>query len=122
MTLGRTDWVIALATGSAICEIWGTITVWLSYQRSARFSDDLSKLIRDARIKDNPPLDSKERLVKDLARWADPIDLEMVRDQSRSSMLALLENFRKRWWITTGLTGYILGAILGLIAVVVGVS
>lgn len=102
MTPDQSHWVIILASASAVFEIWGTITVLVSYFRSASVAEAIWKAASGS---------GGFVARQSLAPWAD-----------LSELATLAGPLRKKLWITLGLLAYILGAIFGLLAVIVGVS
>lgn len=114
--------VVILAGLSAVCEIWGTITVWIAYNRSANVGDSIRREMRQAKIDELPRLmESKDDFVRMMARFADPSEVQVVREQNRKAVLTLSHPLRKSRSMTAGLAAYILGAIFGLGAVIAGV-
>ena len=43
----RAIWIVVLSSLAAVSEILGTVTVWMTYRRSARTSEFISEQIRD---------------------------------------------------------------------------
>jgi hypothetical protein len=116
--------VIVLASISAMCEFWGTGTVWMSYRRSARVGDTIRHEIAYARTEIGPD-ERKQKLSESVnlaAKYRDPFELQKVQLANIEQLETLAAPLATRWWITSGLVAYFVGAILGLVAVIVGVS
>jgi hypothetical protein len=124
MTGDQRDWVIVLATVSAICEFWGTGTVWLSYRRSARVGDNIRNEIVTAKAQIGPDERGKPlpELVNLAARFRDPFELQQVQLANLDQLETLAAPLATSWWIASGLVAFLLGAVLGLVAVIIGVS
>lgn len=102
MTADQRDWIIILASASAICDVWGTIVVLVSYFQSASAAES----IWNAAYAKNGWVARQS-----LAQWA-----------SFPELANAVQPLRKKRWMTFGLFAYIFGAIFGLIAVILGVT
>jgi len=124
MTPDQTDWVIALASTSAVCEFWGTGTVWAAYRRSARLGNTIRREIEGVRAESEGPTRKKRLsdMINLAAKYRDPFELQKEQLANLDQLETLASPLAKSFWMTSGLVAYFVGAILGLLAVIVGVA
>jgi hypothetical protein len=117
MTPDQRDWVIAFASASAICEIWGTITVWISYRRSAKVGDAIKTMFTQFEI------DQRNRtLIDQIPQWSSNSEFVNAMKRTMSTFSDISDTLTKKWWMTAGFWAYVFGALFGVAAVIAGVS
>ncbi|HUX05253.1 MAG TPA: hypothetical protein VMV53_10170 [Acidimicrobiales bacterium] len=112
--------VIVLATLSALCEIAGTVTVLMTYRRTARLGvairNDIASLkaLYEAQRSDTGQSEWDQKKV-----YVNPMEYRDSKIEQLEHLDALAEPLQPNWWTLFGLLAYIFGAVFGLAAAVV---
>lgn len=115
--------VIALAAASAVCEMFGTVTVWRTYRRSVAAGDRIRSVLQmRIELEDAMARDPRESLYQSMQRWADPVELQRAKDEMRAAIRNAAEPLKADRWTSAGLAAFVLEAVLGFVAVVVASS
>jgi len=122
MSTGTRTIVIVFAVLAALCELFGTVTVFLTYRRSANLGKAINQKLGIEEYASQFDSETKRHLADMMQRWADPGDVRRVKEFSTDSIKLLSESLEPKWWITLGLWAYIFGALLGLAAAIVAVA
>ena len=103
----------ALLVLSAVCELFGTVTVAVSYQRGHRLAQKITNAVQE-RVGAEPPQRYKE------LRSDDPHEAYIMADQLRGALAdtenRVGEHLKRQWWLTAGLVSYAAGALAALAA------
>jgi len=123
MSTGTRALVIVLAILAALFEIFGTVTVFLTYRRSANLGASIVGALASAEVSSESGLTDTEKLfLKVIPPPVERSDVQRIKDTSYESIKKLSKSLEPKWWITLGLWAYVLGAVLGLAAAIVAVS
>ena len=120
MTTSHRAIVMVLAALSAFCEIAGTITVLVTYQRTAK----LGRSIRGV-LTSRTELDEQQRSDPHQADWdtrrgaISPEEFRELKIEYQGYLDALAEPLQPNRCAMFGLIAYIVGAVFGLAAAVV---
>ena len=116
MTNGQKVTVVVFAALSAFCEVWGTITVWIAYRRSAKVGASIGAMFAQFEI------NQKNRTIIDqIPQWSSNWEFVNAMRRTMSTFSDISDTLTKKWWMTAGLVAYIFGAFFGLIAVILGI-
>jgi hypothetical protein len=122
MSTGTRTIVIVLAALAALCELFGTLTVFATYRRSAKLGDSIHSMLAREEYASQFGSETKRHLADMMQRWADPGDVRKVKDFSTNAIRELSMSLEPKWWISLGLWAYVAGAALGLAAAIVAVA
>jgi hypothetical protein len=115
--------VILFASLSAICECWGTATVWYSYKRSASVGDSLRQEISNAKsVISDSNFQKFSGMLGVAAIFRNPFELIKVQRSNLDRLETLSAPLKSNFWITSGLIAYFVGAVFGLLAVFAAVG
>lgn len=123
MTTVQRAIVIVLAVLSALCEVAGTVTVLMTYQRTATLGVSIRGLITSRRN-----LDTQHRSDPYQADWdkrkgtISPGDLRDSMSEYQGYLDALAEPLQPNSLARMGLFAYIAGALFGLAAAVIAAA
>lgn len=103
MTPGDGNWVIALASVSAGCELIGTLTVLRSFCRTSKTAREIKEALK--------PSPGKQYSGETYAQFMEHGDL----------LRSIADKIGWDWWTFAGLLAYVLGACAGLWAAILAV-
>ena len=115
--------VIVLAVLSALCEIAGTVTVLITYRRTARLGvairNDIASLMAlyEAQRSDTGQSEWDRKKV-----YVNPMEYRDSKIEQLEHLDSLAEPLQPNWWTSFGLLAYIAGAVFGLAAAVVAAT
>jgi drug/metabolite transporter superfamily protein YnfA len=118
-----TTLIIALTIFAALCETFGTYTVWKNYDSTAKVAEEVIAQLGSSQLSEPPARRSSTerpfgRLSPAQIAESDANQRRMLREAIGHSMSPLRRNRLSTW----GLIAYVLGAILGLVAALLAIA
>lgn len=115
--------IIALTIFAALCEIFGTYTVWKNYDATAKVAEQVIDQLGKSQISEPPARRAATdrpygRMNPAQIAESDANQRRMLREAIGHSMSPLKRNRLSSW----GLIAYVLGAILGLVAALLAIA
>jgi hypothetical protein len=124
MNPDQSAWVITLASASALCEIYGTLTVMRMYRETSRYALQVLNAVVNEEMTDgavrehNPEIFRDEQTNPENAMW----QIGELRAQSRRDRTALATPLVGKALYNWGFRAYVAGAVFGLLAVILAVA
>ncbi len=112
-----------LASISAISELFGTWTVWNTYQKSVKVARLVLQTIAKQESEDVSDASTTwTRAMHGLTDTTNSDRLQKIKDQNREALYVIVEPLQVSRLATAGLIAYFTGAVFGLAAAVVAIS
>ena len=118
-----TTLILVLTAAAALCEIFGTYTVWRNYDDAARVAEEVIKQLGQSQSSEPPPRRSLTdspygRMSSAQVAQSDANQRRKLREAVGHSMSGLSRNRLSSW----GLIAYVVGAIFGMLAALLAVA
>jgi hypothetical protein len=111
-------WAVgSIAFVSAACECYGTFTVWKNYKLSSWAASKVCEAFEAVQQADDVYFNDPANAVLFDAPFAEPTAVYQQRTFLRSGILSIASSLRPQLSTQLGLAAYVLGALLGFLAV-----